>query len=429
MTDFSSTYAEAMEEYRIAVREMEANDWIETDKHNYPIRQIFRDHLSVVLQNPGLPPEQKKAAWCIANCKTPEIGFNAVYCPECKQLKLHYASCNNRNCPCCQYPSQQAWIEQRKNEVIPDVPYYHIILTVPHMLNDLISSNQNLLLGTLFQCSAQAVIEMCQNQKHLGAIPGIVSVLHTWQQTLQTHFHIHMIVSGGGINGLGQFISITEKHGWRNHAERQQDNMFFLPMPALTKLFRGKMMDSVKRLMAAHRLSIPAANQEQYLDPTLWNSFCNKLYDVDWVGKIVQTFNGNGNAVDYLARYTFKTAISNGRIIRYDGTTVTIRITDRETREPKEVPIPAVEFVFRFLQHVLPSGFTRVRYSGFLANSCKTKCLSSIHRQRKLKEYTPSPLTGATKMTILKVLFQKDFSCCPSCGAKFIHLPRGRPDL
>ena len=353
------------------------------------------------------------------------MGFNASYCPNCKTLKLHYASCNNRNCPCCQYPSQQAWIEQRKNEVIPDIPYYHIILTVPHLLNDLILANQRILLGELFRCSSQAVLDMCADRKHLGATPGIISVLHTWSQELRPHFHIHMIVSGGGLNGLGQFISITEKHGWRKREDRAND--FFLPLPALKKLFRGKMMATVKKLMAAKQLSIPTENPDQYLDPVQWGSLCGKLYESDWIGKVVKTFNGNGNAVEYLARYTFKTAISNGRIVNYDGTTVTIRTTDREKREPKDVPLPVMVFIRRFLDHVLPSGFTRVRYSGFLSNSCKTKRLLSIHRQRKLKEYTPSPLAGASKTTIMKVLFHTDLSCCPSCGATLVQLPRGRP--
>lgn len=423
----SSAYEEALAEYHEAVQGSVMDNLDNEITGHYPIRQIFHDHLPVILGNTELTSEQKKAARCIANCKTSAMGFNASYCPECKTLKLHYASCNNRNCPCCQYPSQQAWIEQRKNEVIPDIPYYHIILTVPHLLNDLIIANQRLLLKALFQSSSQAILEMCEDMRFLGATPGVISVLHTWSQELRPHFHIHMIVSGGGLNSLGQFISVTDRHNWSKREDRQRPNDFFLPLSALTKLFRGKMMDAVKKLMAKHRLSIPATNQEQYLDPVQWSSLCDKLYDTDWVGKIVKTFNGNGNAVEYLARYTFKTAISNGRIVNYDGTTVTIRTTNRETREPKDVALPVMIFIRRFLSHVLPSGFTRVRYSGFLSNSCKTKRLSSIHRQRKLKEYNPSPLAGASKITLVKVLFHKDFSCCPSCGATLIQLPRGRP--
>ena len=215
--DLSTFYTNAEQSYRIAVQDMvTADDVVEEGAEKYPIRKIFRDSLPGILKNPVFTAEQKKAAACIAMCKTPDLGFNASYCPQCDKLFVHYASCNNRNCPCCQNPSQQAWVAQRDNEVIPDIPYYHIILTVPHLLNDLIIANQKELLGALFQSASQAAIELCQDRKFLGAVPGIVVVLHTWSQRLLPHFHIHMIVSGGGLDSLGQFVSIPEKQSKRN---------------------------------------------------------------------------------------------------------------------------------------------------------------------------------------------------------------------
>lgn len=425
----STFYAKAKQSYRMAVQEMEtADDVVEEGAEKYPIRKIFRDNLPDILKNPAFTAEQKKAAACIAMCKTPDLGFNASYCPQCDKLFVHYASCNNRNCPCCQNPSQQAWIAQRDNEVIPDIPYYHIILTVPHLLNDLIIANQKELLGALFQYAYQAVIDLCQDRKFLGAVPGIVAVLHTWSQRLLPHFHIHMIVSGGGMDPLGQFVSIPEKQSKRKKKVKNPGDHFFLPMAALTDLFRGKMMDAVKRLMASGNAQFPAENQDLYADPLQWKGLCDKLYEAKWVGKIVKTFNGNGNAIEYLARYTFKTAICNSRIVSYDGQTVTIRITDRDTRSKRDIPMDASDFVFRFLSHVLPKGFTRVRYSGFLSNSRKTKSLSSIHRQRKLKKYSPSPLAGASKAMIFLTLFHADFSLCDCCGSHLIRFPRGRPN-
>ena len=422
-------YAKAEQSYRMAVRDMEtADDVVEEGAEKYPIRKIFHDNLPEILNNPAFTPEQKKAAACIAMCKTPDLGFNASYCPQCDKLFVHYASCNNRNCPCCQNPSQQAWIAQRDNEVIPEIPYYHIILTVPHLLNDLIIANQKELLGALFQCSSQAVIDLCQDRKFLGAVPGIVAVLHTWSQRLLPHFHIHMIVSGGGLDALGQFISIPEKQSKRKKETKNPGDHFFLPMAALTNLFRGKMMDAVKRLVTSGNAQLPADNQELYADPLKWKGLCDRLYAAKWVGKIVKTFNGNGNAIEYLARYTFKTAICNSRIVSYDGQTVTIRITDRDTQSKKDIQIAVRDFVCRFLTHVLPKGFTRVRYSGFLSNSRKTKSLTSIHRQRKLKEYSPSPLVGASKAAIFSVLFHADFSLCDCCGSQLIRFPRGRPN-
>ena len=426
---FSTFYAKAEQSYRMALQDMAtADDVVEEGAEKYPIRKIFRDNLSDILRNPSLTAEQKKAAACIAMCKTPDLGFNASYCSQCNKLFLHYASCNNRNCPCCQNPSQLAWIAQRDNEVIPDIPYYHIIVTVPHLLNDLIIANPKELLGALFQSASQAVIDLCQDRKFLGAVPGIVAVLHTWSQRLLPHFHIHMIVSGGGLDPLGQFVSISEKQSKRKKKLSNPDDHFFLPMAALTNLFRGKMMDAVKRLVSSGRAQLPANDQDLYVDPLQWKNLCDKLYDTKWVGKIVKTFNGNGNAIEYLARYTFKTAICNSRIVNYDGQTVTIRITDRDTQTKKDIPMGVGDFISRFLTHVLPKGFTRVRYSGFLSNSRKTKCLSSIHRQRKLKEYSPSPLAGASKAMIFLTLFHTDFSRCACCGSQLIRFPRGRPN-
>lgn len=356
-------------------------------------------------------------------CKTEELGFNASLCPNCG-IQLHYASCNNRNCPCCQWPSQQGWIAQRENEVIPEIPYYHVILTVPHDLNPLIRLNEKLLLGKLFSCSSQAVIDLSKDKHFLGAVPGIVSVLHTWRQDLLPHYHVHMIVSGGGLNPLGKFVSQNDAS--RNRKKKPvYEGGFFLPMPALTKLFRGKLMSAVKILWKKNLLVLPKANI--YTDPNGWAAFCEKLYTTKWVGNIVRTFNGNGNAIEYLARYTFRTAISNSRIMDYDGETVTFSVTNRDTRAKEPVTLPAMEFIRRFLSHVLPKGFTRVRYSGFLSNARKTRKLQSIHRQLRLPAYMPSPLTGASKRELFLALWNTDISICKCCGAPLIHLPRGQP--
>lgn len=432
-TEFESVYDKAFQEYSMALSEMEStDDLVEKEAAKYPIRQIFRDWLPKITCSEDFNDEQKKAADRISKCKTTGIGMNASFCPNCNRLFLHYASCSNRNCPCCQYPSQQAWIEQRKNEVIPDTPYFHIILTVPHLLNDLILANPKTLLSALFRSSSEAVLELCREKRFLGATPGIISVLHTWSQRLLTHFHMHMIVSAGGLDRTGRFVSLSEKE----LSERQkdanhqtgQDSHFFLPMSALKKLFRGKMMDTVRTLLKEGKLAIPSENEDLYLDPGQWNRFCSKLYSEDWVGKIVQTFQGRGNAIEYLARYTFKTAICNNRIVGYDGKTVTICITDRDSGKKQEYPMPAMTFISRFLTHVLPKGFTRVRYSGILSNARKKKSLSTIYRLLKRREYTPSPLAGASKAQIFKELYHIDFNVCSCCGERLIRLPRGRPD-
>ena len=393
------------------------------DSGNYPIRQIFHDYREAILGMESLSDTQRSAAHLIGICKTAKMGLTASFCPNCG-IQLHYASCNNRNCPCCQWPSQQSWIMQRKNEVIPDIPYYHIVLTVPHDLNPLIRLNETRLMKALFTCSSQAVIDLAKDRHFLGAVPGIVSVLHTWRQDLLPHYHVHMIVSGGGLNSLGQFI--TQNDPSRNRRKQPKyDGGFFLPMGALTKLFRGKLMDAVKRLWKKNLLNLPRGNI--YTDPNGWAAFCDRLYETKWIGYIASTFNGRGNAIEYLARYTFRTAISNSRIQDYDGKTVTFTVTDRKTGEKKSVALPAMEFIRRFLSHILPKGFMRVRYFGFLSNARKTKNLRSIHRQRHLPAYNPSPLTGASKRKLFLAVWNIDISICKYCGAHLIYFPRGQP--
>ena len=184
-------------------------------------------------------------------------------------------------------------------------------------------------------------------------------------------------------------------------------------------------MNTVKRLWKKNLLNLPRANI--YTDPNGWAAFCDRLYETKWVGHIVSTFNGNGNAIEYLARYTFRTAISNSRIQDYDGKTVTFTVTDRKTGDKKPVALPAMEFIRRFLSHVLPKGFTRVRYSGFLSNARKTRNLRSIHRQRHLPAYEPSALVGASKRKLFLAVWNTDISICKCCGAHLIYFPRGQP--
>lgn len=391
--------------------------------NDYLIRQIFSDHRSEILRMKTLSEQQRSAAMMISVCKTAELGYNVTVCPNCGTQR-HYISCNNRNCPCCQWPSQQAWIKMRENEVVPGIPYYHIILTVPHELNPLIQLNEKVLLGKLFSCSSHAVIDLCEDKKFLGAVPGIISVLHTWQQNLLPHYHIHMIVSGGGLSSQGQFVSLNDPSRNRNR-QHYYDGGFFLPLAALTNLFRGKMMDAVNKLWRKKEMVVPDENI--YTNPTAWSEFRDKLYTTKWVGKIVKTFNGNGNAIEYLARYTFRTAISNSRILAYDGDNVSFSVSERETGEKKAITLSAMDFIRRFLLHVLPKGLTRVRYYGFLSNAWKTRKLQNIHRLLNLAKYVPFSLNHAHKSDLFHAIWGVDISVCRTCGARLTYLPRGQP--
>lgn len=418
------------------------------------VGQILRDNLSWVMNNPLFSKEQKKAASMMAACKTPTLGTYVDYCPKCdKVVGIRYRSCNNRNCPGCQHPLQEKWIELRKNEVVEGTSYFHLIMTLPHELNSLVAENPKKLLSILFRCSAQAVIELCKHPKYLGAKPGIISVLHTWTQDLQCHYHVHMICSAGGVTPDGDYITLNstlENHDGddeltpfleqnvQNSLQEEeifelQDEPdfiseqpeeyssssvggFFLPLKALTSLFRGKYMAELRSLYTKHQLSFPS-ELKHLEDPRDWMIFCSKLYEKHWIGYIARTFNGNGNAIDYLARYTFRTAISNGRITDYDGKTVTFLVRDNDNpgqRIPKV--LDARTFISRLLQHVLPKGFTRVRFYGFLSNGQKKKQLTQIHEQLFGESYSPSPVKDLKGLNLLQHLYpEKHIGCCPHC--------------
>ena len=411
---------------------------------------ILRDHLLWILNNPSFSQEQQQAAGMMAACKTPALGTYVDYCPKCdKVMGIRYRSCNNRNCPGCQHPMQERWIELRKNEVVEGTSYFHLIMTIPHELNVLVAENPKKLLSILFRCSAQAVLELCEDPKYLGAKPGIISVLHTWTQDLQLHYHVHMICSAGGITPDGDYISLksaaeradTERADpqeligtedpqaedlWKLqdepdfNSEKEEESSsgcgFFLPLKALTSLFRGKYMAELRSLYTAHKLSLPV-DLKHLEDPREWAVFCSNLYRKDWIGYIARTFNGNGNAIDYLARYTFRTAISNGRIVDYDGEKVTFRVRDNDNPGQRTSKVlDAHTFIFRLLQHVLPKGFTRVRFYGFLSNGQKKKKLTLIHKQLGGKKYTPSPVKNMKGIDLLQYLYpDKHIGCCPLC--------------
>ena len=423
------------------------------------VGRILHDNLSWILNSGLFSEEQQKAACLMAACKTPAMGTYVEYCPECDKVTgVHYCSCNNRNCPNCQFPLQQKWIELRKSEVVPDTPYFHIILTIPHELNPLILQNQKETLGILFRTSAAAVIEMCEDPKYLGAKPGIISVLHTWTQDLRAHYHIHMICTAGGLDENGWFKSLKQlyhadqseasanaNHGLthadtirnslqaedldviselessagmqENAASSNNANLFFLPVKALMRLFRGKYMAELRKLYDTHELRLP--DQLTYLnDPYEWSAFCRSLYGTEWVGYIARTFEGRGNAIDYLARYTFRTAISNSRIISYDGNSVSFTVRNNDAPGQKDVATLDVhKFIRRLLSHILPKGFTRVRFYGFLANGQKKKCLNEILQQLCNRDFEQSELKDATGINLLAMLFpDKNIGRCPCCG-------------
>lgn len=349
---------------------------------------------------------QKKAAHNIMWCKTGRLGYSASICTECGHTQIHNNSCRNRNCPCCQAVLKEIWVDQRSAEVI-DAPYFHVVFTLPHELNPLLYNNQKTLYSLLHKCCAETLLELSADKKYLGAVPGIIQVLHTWDQELKYHVHIHCIVSGGGLTP--------------DHKLRKARNKFFIPVAVLRDKFKGKFMSRLDACYEKAQLLFPGSCQK-YRNSYEWKELKNSLYKKDWCPYIKETFNGFGNAIEYLGRYTHKTAISNSRILSVSETETVFSARGRNPGDSKrEISIGNAEFIHRFLMHVLPKGFQRIRYYGFLNNRMKKKNLKAILKLQGQQKFK-AKLTGLSMAELLKAVWCIDVSICPACGRHSMKL-------
>lgn len=308
---------------------------------------------------------QKKASYAILNCKSGKLGCNISQCTDCGHIEIHNNSCRNRNCPNCQAVLKEVWVDTRRSEVI-DSPYFHVVFTLPHELNSLIYCNQKLLYALLHRCSSETLLELSRDKKYLGATPGIIQVLHTWNQELHYHVHMHCIVSGGGLT--------------TDQKIRKSKDKFFIPIKVLRDKFKGKYLAYLDSYYKHGELTFSSSCQE-FQNSYHWKEWKNNLYEKNWCPYIKETFNGFGNAIEYLGRYTHKIAISNSRILSVAESETTFSARGIKPGTPKRsITVKNTEFIRRFLLHVLPSGFQKIRYYGFLNNRMKTKNLKVIFK-------------------------------------------------
>ena len=384
-----------------------------TDCNDYLIRDAFqRFYPSFANAHPSLSPEKRRSAECIMKCKTGELGYNISICEECGYPLIHAVSCNNRYCPCCQSSLAKKWEMERNTELIEGIAYYHVVFTVPHELNSLIRSNTVLLLNLMFKYVQDTLLTLCADSKFMGAKPGIVSVLHTWGQKLNFHPHIHVCISGGGITPAGKFVETRHKG-------------FFLPETVIAAMFRGKFLCALKGFYEAGKLDLSDA--DRFLDPAEWKGFIDSLFEKRWLPFVKETFNGKGNAIRYLARYSYRTAIANSRIVTVDEGTVTFRYKDyADNNAEKTITVSGGDFIGMYLQHVLPSGFHRFRFSGYLANCKKTDNLKLIHKLRSTV-YGGNPYRKMKTAELMLALYEKNICICPDCSGRLISYPRGMP--
>ena len=280
-----------------------------------------------------LMPSQKRALSDIAACCTREMGGRLYRCDDCDETFWRYHCCRNRACPKCHANQARQWLAERQAELLP-CEYFHVVVTVPSELRAVFRNNQKLLYGLLMQVSATALKDLCAHKRHLGALPGILSVLHTWNGRLGYHPHVHLLITGGGITSDG------------NHWEPARGE-FHVPVVVLSRKIAAQFRAALEGAAPALFADIPAAVWQRE-----WVSFC-KHYG-----------QGNDAVLTYLSRYVFRTAITNSRIVDMDQTHVTFRWKDRGAGAWRIDRLPGVEFLRRFLQHVLPRGFHKVRYYG-----------------------------------------------------------------
>lgn len=363
------------------------------------ITQIFKNGWQDFCRSFQPDDVQEKAAFCIMNCKSGRFGYNIQTCDECGFTDIHANSCRNRNCPNCQAILKELWIDNRKSEVI-DSPYFHVVFTIPAELNPLFFANQKLLYSVLHRCSAETLLELAADRKYLGATPGISQILHTWGQQLNYHPHIHCIVSGGGLTP--------------DRKLKACGNHFFIPAKVLAAKFRGKLLAHIKDYYSADKLDFSGSCS--YLRNSYeWNSFISSLYEKQWCPDIRETFNGFGNAIEYLGRYANRIAITNTRILSVDDKNVTFSAKDYKNGGKKQISISCAEFVRRFMMHVLPFGFQKIRYYGFLNNRSKKDNLKLIFKLQGHRKFK-SVLADLSMDEVLKQVWNYDIHICPCCG-------------
>lgn len=368
---------------------------------SYKIRQIFeRSYDDYSAQHLCQSDVQRKAAHAILNCKSGRLGVNLSQCTDCGHVEMHNNSCRNRNCPNCQAILKEIWVDKRRAEVI-DASYFHVVFTLPHQLNPLIYCNQKLLYGLFHRCCAETLLELSADKKRLGAAPGIIQLLHTWNQELNYHVHIHCIVSGGGLTMDGKI--------------RKSSKNFFIRTEVLRDKFKGKYMACLSSLYESGSLTF-SSSCEKLRNSYHWKEWKNSLYNTDWCPYIKETFNGFGNAIEYLGRYTHRIAISNSRILSVSDDTVVFSARGKKPGEPRrQITLNHTEFIRRYLMHVLPPGFQKIRYYGFLNNRMKNKNLNVIFKLQNGQRFKRR-FVGMTMAQLLKAVWKFDICLCPACG-------------
>jgi len=375
---------------------------------------IFHLHGEEYKNHYPLSPEQRKAMTDITRCRTARLGGHVDTCDQdCGFTRISYNSCRNRHCPKCQNLNQAKWLQKRKERLLP-IPYFHMVTTLPHDLNPLILQNKEVLYNLLFQTASQALQKLARGYPRLQAQLGFTAVLHTWDQDLLFHPHLHLVVTGGGLDPSAQHWVPAK-------------NSFLVPVKALSQIVRGKFLDALRETFHQGKLFF-RGNAEELKEESAFNRFLKKLRRQKWVVYAKKPFDGAQHVYAYLSRYTHRVAISNHRLVNCQNGQVIFKARNNQSPEnPRQVTLPAQEFIRRFLLHVLPSGFVKIRHYGLLSPAnAKTKLETArtLILQRESANQNPQPpakhpaekvIQPQTWQELLSHLTGINLQTCPKC--------------
>jgi hypothetical protein len=367
-------------------------------RHGAAYRQAHAGHLSQC---------QRRVMAAIEACRTAALGGHVEQCDDCGQVRIAYNSCRNRHCPKCQGLARAEWLADRQAELLP-VPYFHVVFTVPAPIAEIAFQNKTVVYGILFKAAAETLRLIAADPKHLGAALGLVAVLHTWGQNLHHHPHLHCVVPGGGPSADG-----TRWIGCRPG--------FFLPVKVLARLYRRLFLTALQAAFDQRRLQFHA-DLADWAAPEAFAACLRPLRATPWVVFAKRPFGGPEQVLDYLGRYTHRVAITNRRLVSLHETRVSFLWKDYRHHDKRKVmTLDADEFIRRFLLHVLPDGFHRIRHYGYLANGQRAAKLA-LCRRLLAAPAPPSPAMAGDYRERYHQLTGRSLELCPCCGGRMVQI-------
>jgi hypothetical protein len=360
------------------------------------LQEIFRSQFSQYAQQRPLHPRERRAAWAIMNCRTPVMGGHILSCPHDDYRLVQYHSCRHRSCPTCSQQPRQHWVQQQLQRLLP-CEHYHAVFTLPHEFIALWAYNRAALSKLLFDCARESLLQLCRDERFLGATPGIIMALHTWGRTLSQHPHVHCLVTGGGLDTSGQW--------------RPSHHGYLLPVKVLSSLFRGKVLHHIKHAVAHATLRLPPQQDTQH-----WLSVIKAQYRKHWNVQLAEPYQHGRGVALYLARYVKGGALGSRHSFDTDAHSVRFDYVDHRDGQRKQLQLSKSEFIARVLWHAPPRGQHTVRHAGLYASS------AAVPLEQARQQLAPPPIIVARTVEVLAFSPTSAPRClhCPQCNANLI---------